>query len=374
MSVFKINEKSHLEKNMFFDESVDIQRFESNKYSTLEKLTEQQKSFFWTPGEVDVSKDKIDFANLNDSEKHIFTSNLKRQILLDSVQGRGPNLMLLPYASLPELENFIETWAFFEGAIHSKSYTHIIRNIYPNPSEVFDTMLDIPEITDCAADVSKYYDDLDELGTLYRALGEGTHTVNGKTIEINMYDLKKKLWLCLNSINILEGVRFYASFACSWAFAENNLMEGNAKIIRLICRDENLHLAATQMILRLLKKEDPDMVKIAEECYDEVLEMFMSAIRQEEAWADFLFKDGSIIGLNSEILKQYVRWIGSKRMTALGIKCPYTVSKSNPLPWTEHWVSGSSVQVAPQETEISSYIIGGIVNDIQVDTFTPFKL
>lgn len=213
MSVFKINTKSHLEKNMFFDESVDIQRFESVKYSALEKLTEQQKSFFWTPGEVDVSKDKIDFASLIPSEKHIFDSNLKRQILLDSVQGRGPNLMLLPYVSLPELENFVETWAFFEGAIHSKSYTHIIRNVYANPSEIFDTLLDVPEITACAKDISKYYDDLDELGSWYKVLGEGVHTVNGKTIEVSMYELKKKLWLCLNSINILEGIRFYASFA-----------------------------------------------------------------------------------------------------------------------------------------------------------------
>jgi len=236
MSVFKINEKSHLEKNMFFDESVDIQRFESVKYSALEKLTEQQKSFYWTPEEVDVSRDKIDFAGLSDNEKHIFTSNLKRQILLDSVQGRGPNLMLLPYASLPELENFIETWAFFEGAIHSRSYTHIIRNVYANPSEVFDTMLDIPEITDCAADIAKYYDDLDITGTYYKMLGVGTHTINGETVVVDMYELKKKLWLCLNSINILEGIRFYVSFACSWAYAENKLLEGNAKIIRLICR------------------------------------------------------------------------------------------------------------------------------------------
>lgn len=374
MSVFKINNKSHLEKNMFFDESVDIQRFESVKYPALEKLTEQQKSFFWTPDEIDVSKDKIDFASLNVIEQHIFTSNLKRQILLDSVQGRGPNLMLLPYASLPELENFIETWAFFEGAIHSRSYTHIIRNIYANPSEVFDTMLDIPEITSCAEDISKYYDDLDQLGTLHKLLGEGTHTINGETVVVSNYELKKKLWLCLNSINILEGIRFYVSFACSWAFAENKLMEGNAKIIRLICRDENLHLAATQMILRLLKKEDADFVKIAEECHDEVQQMFMDAIRQEEEWADYLFKDGSIIGLNAQILKDYIRWIGSKRMGAVSVKCPFSVSKNNPLPWTQDWISGSDVQVAPQETEISSYIIGGITNDIKEDEFNDFEL
>lgn len=374
MSVFKINGKTHTERNMFFDESVDIQRFDVVKYGALSKLTTQQKSFFWTPEEVDVTRDKIDFSTLSEHEKHIFTSNLKRQILLDSVQGRGPNLMLLPYASLPELENFIETWAFFEGAIHSNSYTHIIRNVYANPSEVFDTMLDIPEITSCAEDISKYYDELDELGTWYKMLGEGVHTVNGSEVVVDMYELKKKLWLCLNSINILEGVRFYVSFACSWAFAENKLMEGNAKIIRLICRDENLHLAATQMMLRLLKKEDADFVKIAEECADEVQKMFMDAIRQEEEWADYLFKDGSIIGLNAEILKQYVRWIGSRRMSAIGVKCPYSVSKNNPLPWTEYWISGSDVQVAPQETEISSYIIGGINNDLESNTFSGFKL
>ncbi|WNV47437.1 ribonucleoside-diphosphate reductase subunit beta [Klebsiella phage fENko-Kae01] len=374
MSVFKINEKSHLEKHMFFDESVDIQRFESVKYPALEKLTEQQKSFFWTPEEVDVTRDKIDFSGLSDNEKHIFTSNLKRQILLDSVQGRGPNLMLLPYASLPELENFIETWAFFEGAIHSRSYTHIIRNVYPNPSEVFDTMLDIPEITSCAADIAKYYDDLDVAGTYYKMLGLGTHIINGETVEVSEYELKKKLWLCLNSINVLEGIRFYVSFACSWAFAENKLMEGNAKIIRLICRDENLHLAATQMILRLLKKEDPDFAKIAEECHEEVQTMFMDAIRQEEEWADYLFKDGSIIGLNAQILKDYIRWIGSKRMIAIGVKCPFSVSKNNPLPWTVEWISSADVQVAPQETEISSYIIGGITNDIEENDFSDYDL
>lgn len=372
MSVFKKNEQSHLEKNMFFDEEVDIQRFESVKYSPLEKLTETQLGFFWRPQEVDVSRDKIDFAGLTDHEKHIFTSNLKRQILLDSVQGRGPNLMLLPYASLPEVENFIETWSFIEGAIHSRSYTHIIRNVYPNPSEVFDTMLDIPEITECAGDISKYYDNLDRLGSLYKVLGEGTHTVNGKEIIVDLYEIKKALWLCLNSINILEGIRFYVSFACSWAFAENELMEGNAKIIRLICRDENVHLAATQLMLRLLKKEDPDFLKIAEECHDEVQQMFIDAIEQEEKWAEFLFKDGSMIGLNAKILKEYIRWIGSKRMHSVGVKCPYSVSKTNPLPWTEGWITSQDVQVAPQETEVSSYIDGGVVNDVDEKSFDKY--
>lgn len=373
MSVFKKNEVSHLVKNMFFDESVDIQRYDSVKYSPFEKMTESHQSFFWRPQEVDLSKDRIDFKELSAHEQHIFTANLKRQILLDSVQGRGPNLALLPIASLPEIESFIETWSFFES-IHSRSYTHIIRNVYPNPSEVFDTMLDIPEITACAEDIAKYYDELDEAILQYRLLGEGTHIVNGEEIIVDMYDLKRKLWLCINSINILEGVRFYVSFACSWSFAENEKMEGNAKIIRLICRDENIHLAATQMMIRLLKKEDPDFAKIAEECHDEVQQMFMDAIEQEEGWADFLFKDGSILGLNADILKQYIRFIGSKRMGAVGVKCPFSVSKTNPVPWTESWITGADVQVAPQETEISSYLIGGVDNDISEESFNTFEL
>lgn len=373
MSVFQKNEQSHLTKNMFFDEGVDIQRFDAVKYNSFEKITESHQGFFWRPQEVDLAKDRIDFKKLSDHEKHIFTSNLKRQILLDSVQGRGPNLTLLPIASLPEVEGFIETWSFFE-TIHSRSYTHIIRNVYSNPSEVFDTMLDIPEITACADDISKYYDDLDRYSMLYRLFGEGTHVINGETVVVDLYELKRKLWLCINSINILEGIRFYVSFAASWNFAENKLMEGNAKIIRLICRDENIHLAATQLMIRLMKKEDPDFAKIAVETHDEVQSMFISAIEQEEEWADYLFKDGSVIGLNSKILKQYIRWIGSKRMGAVGIKCPYTVSKSNPLPWTESWITSSSVQVAPQETEISSYVIGGIDNDIESESFKKFTL
>ena len=373
MSVFKKNEQSHLTKNMFLDESVDIQRYDSVKYSHIEKMTDTHQGFYWRPVEVDVSKDRIDFAALLPHEKKIFTSNLKRQILLDSVQGRGPNLALLPIASLPELESFIETWAFFES-IHSRSYTHIIRNVYANPSEVFDTMLDIPEITACADDISKYYDELETYVMYYKLLGYGTHTVNGETVVVDEYEFKKKLWLCINSINILEGIRFYVSFACSWSFAENKKMEGNAKIIRLICRDENIHLAATQSMIRFMKKEDPMFAQIAEDCHDEVQQMFIDAIEQEESWADYLFEDGSIIGLNAAILKQYIRWIGHKRMQAVSVKCPFTVSKANPLPWTERWITSAGVQVAPQETEISSYVIGGIDQNVQEGTFRGFKL
>lgn len=373
-SVFQVNKESHLKKNLWLDEAVDIQRFDKLKYNAIDKLNENQISYFWQPQEVDVSKDKIDFKKLSPSEQHIFTANLKRQILLDSVQGRAPNTVLAPIASLPELENFITTWAFFEGSIHSRSYTHIIRNVYSDPSVVFDEINSIPEILECAKDISKYYDELDEYNKYVSLLGYGTHTINGVEKTFTKYEHKRKIWLCLNSIHILEGVRFYVSFGCSFAFGENKLMEGNSKIIRFICRDENLHMAATQSMIRLMKREDPDFEKIAEECHDEVQQMFIDAIEQEEAWADYLFKDGSIIGLNTDILKMYVRYIGARRMNKVGVKCPYTAPSKNPIPWIDSWVESDSVQPAPQETEISSYVIGGLSNEISDDAFNGFSL
>ena len=275
---------------------------------------------------------------------------------------------------MPELENWIITWTFSE-TIHSRSYTHIIRNIFSNPTKVFDELADSKEIVECADDISKYYDDLIEYAGYYRLLGVGKHTVNGKVIEINKYDLKKKIWLTMNSVNILEGIRFYVSFACSWAFAELKKMEGNAKIIKFIARDENVHLASTQYLLtKVLTKEDPDFIKIAAECKQEVEDMFVAAVEQEKQWAEYLFKDGSMIGLNTQLLSDYIEWICCKRMTALGLKCPYTTSQANPLPWTAKWISGSDVQVAPQETEISSYIVGGVKKDVSDDTFTGMTL
>jgi ribonucleoside-diphosphate reductase beta chain len=373
MSVFKIREGSHLDSDSFFDESVDIARYDQVKHPALDKLTDKMLGFFWRPEEVDVSKDRKDFADLTDHEKHIFTSNLKRQILLDSVQGRSPNLAFLPHASLPELEVLVETWSFFE-TIHSRSYTHIIRNVYSNPSRVFDEMMDVKEIVDCAEDISKYYDDFIEYGQWYNMLGEGKHTVNDKEIVITKRELKKKLWLCLNSVNILEGIRFYVSFACSWAFAELKKMEGNAKIIKFIARDENTHLAASQTLIKTLVKEDSEFAEIREECSEQVTKMFVDAVEQEKAWANYLFKDGSMIGLNERLLAEYVEWIASKRMKSIGLSSPYQVSKSNPLPWTEKWIGGGNVQVAPQETEISSYVIGGVKQDVSEDTFKGLSL
>ena len=375
MAVLNVEaKKNHTDNLAFLDEGLGMQRYDTLKYKQFDKLTDKQLGFFWRPEEVDILKDAKDFKDLTEHEQHIFTSNLKRQILLDSVQGRAPAESFNPIVSLPELENWITTWTFSE-TIHSRSYTHIIRNVYANPSKIFDEMLDVEQIVDCADDITKYYDDLIETSMYYQLLGEGEHTVNRKKIVIDKYDLKKKVWLALNSVNILEGVRFYVSFACSWAFAELKKMEGNAKIIKLIARDENVHLGSTQyMITKVLPKEDPDFAKIAKECEEEVIKMFVDAVEQEKAWADYLFKDGSMIGLNAQLLHDYIEWIACKRMTGLGLKCPYNTTKANPLPWTQKWISGAEVQVAPQETEISSYVIGGVKQDVDESTFSGLSL
>jgi ribonucleoside-diphosphate reductase beta chain len=368
------NRSDNAQNQIFLDQSgtTTVARYDNIKYRVFDRLTENQLSFFWRPAEVDVTKDQKDFRSLSANEQHIFTSNLKRQIILDSVQGRAPNLAFLPVCSLPELEVWIQTWAFFE-TIHSKSYTHIIRNVYSDPGKIFDSMMDIEEIVNCAKDITKYYDSLIHKTQLYHILGFGKHAVNGKTIELTEYDLKKTLWLCLNSVNALEGIRFYVSFACSWAFAELKKMEGNAKIIKFICRDENLHLGSTQTLLKLLVKDDPEFADIEKECRDEVKTMFHSVVQQEKDWADYLFKDGSMIGLNSALLKEYVEYIAQTRMSGIGLDSPYKV-KSNPLPWTQKWISGKEVQVAPQETEISSYRVGDAKMDVTENSFNGLSL
>lgn len=368
------NRQNHVEALAFLDPNggVTTQRFDVMKYRQFDKLTEKQLGFFWRPEEVDIMKDAKDFKDLTDHERHIFTSNLKRQILLDSVQGRSPNVAFLPIVSLPEIEGFITTWAFSES-IHSRSYTHIIRNVYPNPSEVFDEMMDISEIVDCAKDISEHYDRLINLSMYFQLLGEGTHTVNGETVVVSLYELKKALWMAIMSVNILEGVRFYVSFACSWAYAELKRMEGNAKIIKLICRDENLHLAATQTMIKILPQDDPDYAKIQRETQAECQKLFADAVEQEKEWAKYLFKDGSMIGLNYQLLSDYVEWIANKRMTAAALPALYP-QKANPLPWTAKWISGAEVQVAPQETEITQYTIGATKQDVDDTTFKGFSL
>ncbi len=370
-SIFSKEKVDFTQEPMFFGADPNIARYDVQRYAIFEKLTDQQLSFFWRPEEVDLTKDVRDFKRLQDHEQFIFLSNLKYQILLDSVQGRSPNVALLPHVSIPELEVCIETWSFFE-TIHSRSYTHLIRNIMSNPAEVFDHILDDDKILARADSVTRYYNDFIEYATWFDLLGEGYHTVNRKGFDLTKEELLKKMYLLLISIYILEGIRFYVSFACSFAFAENDKMEGNAKIISLIARDEALHLAITTNVIRNYK-DDPQMAKIMAECEDEVYEMFADAVQQEKEWAEYLFKDGSIIGLNDQLLCSYVEWMANKRMRTLGLKGPYE-QPTNPLSWTQYWLSSKEKQVAPQETEIESYLVGAIENDVEEDTFDGFEL
>ncbi|WP_375750111.1 class Ia ribonucleoside-diphosphate reductase subunit beta [Vibrio sp. HN007] len=374
-STFTQTKNDQLKEPMFFGQPVNVARYDQQKFEIFEKLIEKQLSFFWRPEEVDVSSDRIDYNNLPDHEKHIFISNLKYQTLLDSIQGRSPNVALLPLVSLPEVETWIETWSFSE-TIHSRSYTHIIRNIVNDPGVVFDDIVENEHILKRAKDIAHYYDDLIQLTNDYHRFGEGTHTISGKNVEIKLSDLKKKLYLCLMSVNALEAIRFYVSFACSFAFAERELMEGNAKIIKLIARDEALHLTGTQHMLNLLRngQDDFSFMQIAEECKQECFDLFKEAAEQEKEWAEYLFKDGSMIGLNKDILCQYVEYITNIRMQAVGLDAAYPEATSNPIPWINAWLSSDNVQVAPQEAEISSYLVGQIDNEVDADDFDGFEL
>ncbi|RUO49973.1 class Ia ribonucleoside-diphosphate reductase subunit beta [Pseudidiomarina donghaiensis] len=373
-STFNKNQINPLKEPMFFGNSVNVARYDQQKHSVFEKLIEKQISFFWRPEEVDVSRDRVDFQALTESEKHIFISNLKYQTLLDSVQGRSPNIALLPIVSIPELETWIETWSFFE-TIHSRSYTHILRNLFTDPSEVFEDIVINEEIQKRANDISKYYDDLIFYTQLWQTHGEGEWEVDGAKHIVNMRELKKKLFLCINSVNALEAVRFYVSFACTFAFAERDLMEGNSKIIRLIARDENLHLVSTQQIINLWQygQDDPEMKEIAEELREEALQIFMNAVEQEKQWAHYLFRNGSMIGLNEEMLCQYVEYIANMRMEAIGFDAPFK-QRSNPLPWMNKYLVSDNVQVAPQEAEITSYLVGQIDSEVSASDLGDFEL
>lgn len=374
-TTFSKNKNDQLKEPMFFGQNVNVARYDQQKYAIFERLIEKQLSFFWRPEEVDVSQDRIDYAGLPDHEKHIFISNLKYQTLLDSVQGRSPNVAFLPIVSIPELETWIESWSFSE-TVHSRSYTHIIRNIVNDPSIVFDDIVENPEIQKRARDVSKYYDILILESQLYQLHGEGIwYKENKKTSEIDiskekkdgwkqvtMRGLKRHLYLALVSVNVLEAIRFYVSFACSFAFGERKLMEGNAKIIKFIARDELLHLSGTQHIINLFQSgiDDPEMAEVAKECEEEAYAIFMDAVNQEKEWAEYLFKDGSMIGLNKEILFQYIEYITNQRLKAVNFKPAFADKKSNPIPWIDQWLNSDNVQVAPQETEISSYLTGQV--------------
>lgn len=373
-TTFSQVQNDQLKEPMFFGLPVNVARFDQQKHGVFEKLIEKQLSFFWRPEEVDVSRDRIDFLQMPEHEKHIFISNLKYQTLLDSIQGRSPNVALLPLVSIPELETWIETWAFSE-TIHARSYTHIIRNIVNEPSAVFDDIVANERIISRARDISKYYDDLIMMSNLWHLHGEGEHTVAGEDLTVSLRSIKKQLYLCLMSVNALEAIRFYVSFACSFAFAERELMEGNAKIIRLIARDEALHLTGTQHMLNLMRtgEDDPEMQSIAAECEEECFNLFKNAAEQEKEWAEYLFSGGSMIGLNEDILCQYIEYLTNIRMHAVGLKSPFQ-TRTNPIPWINSWLTSDNVQVAPQEVEVSSYLVGQIDTQISQNFFDDIKL
>jgi ribonucleoside-diphosphate reductase beta chain len=376
MTVFNTEKVDTKKQPMFFGKPLGIQRYDSYKYPIFDKLTTQQLGYFWRPEEVSLQKDRGDYQTLRPEQRHIYTSNLKYQIMLDSVQGRGPGMAFIPYCSLPELEACMEVWGFME-MIHSRSYTYIIKNIYSDPSEVFDTIIGDERILERAKSVTESYDDFIQSAQQYGVSDAWMHNLEGVSYaKETINDVKRKLYRAVANVNILEGIRFYVSFACSFAFGELKLMEGSAKIISLIARDENQHLALTQNILNKWREgDDPEMQKIMKEEEEWTYKMFDRAVNEEKKWADYLFKDGSMIGLNDKLLQQYVEWIANRRLKAIGLKPQYDISaNNNPLPWTQHWISSKGLQVAPQETEVESYVVGGIKQDVTKNTFSGFKL
>ena len=376
MTVFNTEQVNTKKQPMFFGKPLGVQRYDSYKYPVFDKLTTQQLGYFWRPEEVSLQKDRGDYQTLRPEQKHIYTSNLKYQIMLDSIQGRGPGMAFIPYCSLPELEACMEVWGFME-MIHSRSYTYIIKNVYSDPSEVFDKIVTDDRILERASSVTEAYDDFigsaQQYGnsTMWELANEG-HMAG----QYDRHELKRKLYRAVANVNILEGIRFYVSFACSFAFGELKLMEGSAKIISLIARDENQHLAITQNILNKWRAgDDPEMKQIMQEEEEWTYKAFDNAVNEEKRWADYLFKDGSMIGLNDKLLQQYVEWIANRRLVAIGLDRQYDIpAKNNPLPWTQHWISSKGLQVAPQETEVESYVVGGIKQDVKKDTFSGFQL
>lgn len=349
-SIINKNQVDYRKAPMFFGEPLSLQRYDQPKHDKIFNMFKQQLAYFWRPEEINLSKDKSDFNSLPDYQKEVFTLNLKYQILLDSIQSRGIS-HLLEYCTNPEIEAFAKAWEFSE-TLHSYSYTYIIKQIYTNPSEVFDTVLTDSRILDRASSVTKYYDEM------INSISDDTE-----------YNKKKKLYLTLVSINILEGIRFYVSFACSFAFAQNKKMEGNAKIISLIARDENLHMGFSSLLLRLLAEDASEGFQdVVDECKDIVIQMYKDAAEEEMDWAQYLFKDGSMIGLNAEILIQYMKYLTNNRMKMIKLD-PIFEKIQNPISWIGNWIGGNAVQEAPQETEIISYTTGAFKQDIDEQNF-----
>jgi ribonucleoside-diphosphate reductase beta chain len=339
----------YMSRKMFLDQHgpVTIQRFEEVKYPKLQKMEQTARGFFWVPEEVSLTKDANDFKDSTDAVKHIFTSNLLRQTALDSLQGRGPSQIFTPVVSLPELEALMFNWSFFETNIHSRSYSHIIRNIYNVPKEVFNTIHDTSEIIDMASSVGKYYDDLHQINCA-KELGR----------KVDEQDHVKAIWLALNASYALEAFRFMVSFATSLAMVENKIFIGNGNIISLILQDELLHKEWTAYLINQVAKEDNRFAKAKQECEQEVYTMYMDVIREEKEWADYLFKKGSVIGLNANILKDFVDYTANTALKEVGIKYQHPAPKTTPIPWFNKHSDTSKKQTALQESESTNYVIG----------------
>ena len=349
---------NYLKRKMFLDPEgpVTVQRFEEVKYPKIAKFEELARGFFWVPEEISLTKDKMDHKDASDAVKHIFTSNLLRQTALDSIQGRAPNQVFSPVISIPELEALVSNWSFFETNIHSKSYSHIIRNVYGVPKEEFNKIHDTAEIVDMAANIGRYYEDL--------------HVLNCKKecgIEVPMHEHKTAIWLALNASYALEALRFMVSFATSLAMVENKIYIGNGNIISLILQDELLHTEWTAWLINNVQKDDPDFIKIAEECKAEVYQMYVDVIREEKEWADYLFKLGPVIGLNATILKDFVDYTAFNRLKDIGIKYAEEHPRSSPIPWFNKHVNINKKQTALQENESTNYVIGVMSDNVSYD-------
>jgi ribonucleoside-diphosphate reductase beta chain len=360
--IINLNQINWQKQPLFFGERLGLQTYENPKYPALDTLNKRMMEMFWKPEEISLQKDRNDWDKLTEVQQDVFVKNLSYQIMLDSVQGRGPVSAILPLVSLPELEGCVVTWDFFE-TIHSRSYTYLIKNLFAKPELVFDQILDIQPIIERAATVTQHYDKLVELSLMYQQPGYAVTEQDRKT-----------LMLALTAINILEGVRFYVSFACAFALGELNLMEGNAKIITLIARDEAMHLSLTQQLIKILRDRE-GYGDVFESIRPQMIEMFDQAAQEEKRWAEYLFRNGSMIGLNAEMLGEYVEWIVNRRSQVIGLgKIFPEATAQNPLPWVDGWLGSKNVRVAPQETEISSYLVSAINQDVTDDIISELKI
>ena len=352
----------YLSRKMFLDPAgpVTIQRFEEVKYKKIADFDATARGFFWQPEEISLSKDSNDFKDASDAVKHIFTSNLLRQTALDSLQGRGPTQVFTPVCSLPEVEALMYNWGFFETNIHSKSYSHIIRNIYNVPKDVFNTIHDTEEIISMASSVGKYYDDLHKLNCIKEISNDEVGYVSEK-------DHVRAIWMALNASYALEAFRFMVSFATSLAMVENKIFIGNGNIISLILQDELLHKGWTAYLINQVVKEDSRFAQAKIECEQEVYAMYMDVIREEKAWADYLFKMGPVIGLNANILKEFVDYTAVGALKDIGIKYLSPAPKTTPIPWFNKHSDTSKKQTALQESESTNYVIGVMSESLDYD-------